>query len=311
MKLVLIFMLVTSFLFANWASSDKKTPEEEIVLTQVDTQEELKGYLWLPENYSADKKYAAVVMSHGCGGAHYKDNPSQWSKRYISGKYKVWGKLLNKADIMVLMVDSFSTRDNNDVGKGVCSSSDPLARPEKIDPISVRPIDIASGIAYLKNRTDINPDKVGVLGFSNGGTSALVLANHENLVERNEALNTLGKSTFNLAFEESYKANTIVSLYPGCGLSGYSPETQGIFKEQFMTYTDTFLYIASNDTSLPDNTKEKCHKLRVLDSNKSYLLPSMKMKLIENTNHQFDYYENDEAPVIQVINRIIKIFESM
>ena len=315
MKYILIFILLfPSSLNAAWQSTDKKTPDESVNINTY-SGEAIKAYLWYPENFQAEKankKYKAVVMAHGCGGAHYKDESDKWTAPYVAGKYKVWGKLLNEQDIVVMLVDSFSTRDDNgDVGGGVCDTSDPLDRPDKIDPVSVRPADIAAGISYIKSRSDFQTDKVGVFGFSNGGTSTLVLANHENLIERSNALKESGKKWFDLPFNEAYRADLFVALYPGCGLNGYSAATRDIFNDLFLTYTDTFLYIASDDTSLPANTKEKCQSLRLLDAEKTFDSPNMKMKVVVNTDHQFDYYEADEQPVKETIERILALFESM
>lgn len=320
MKYFLIFLLL--FQASNcvaWETSDKKTPDETVDFPISSEDEEpdydLRYYLWYPEDFDAEKTertYNTVIMAHGCGGAHYKDLKTEWVADYVSGKYKVWGKMLNERDIVVMLVDSFTWRDEDeDVGAGVCNSDDPLDRPEKIDPISVRPADIATGISYIKSRSDFQTDKIGVLGFSNGGTSALVLANHEDLVNRSDALTEEDKTWFDLPFNTEYKADLFVALYPGCGLNGYSENTQGIFDDKFLTYTDTFLFIASDDSSLPTDTKEKCQALRALDAKKSYNYPNMKMKVVEYTDHQFDYYEEDEEPVEDIIDRIIALFESM
>jgi len=309
--LLIGMLLMPSYAMAGWQYSDKKVPDQESFIN-TESGSTIKVYTWYPDNYGSDKEYNAVVMAHGCGGAHYKDEPDKWTSKYISGKYKVWGKLLSDKNLVVILVDSFTTRDEGgDVGGGVCSSSDSLARPTKIDPVSVRPADIAHAIKYLRENGDIAINKVGVLGFSNGGTSALVLANHKDLERRNKELAYEGKIWFDISFIREYQADLIVSMYPGCALNGYSQETQGIFYEQFSTYTDTFLIAASDDTSLPDNTKEKCKNLRVLDAYSSFENSNMKTKVVENTNHQFDYKEIDEAPVEDAVKSIISLFESM
>lgn len=310
-KIILFFLILTLSISAKWSSSDKKTPDKTLTITQVETNENLRAYLWLPSNYSSSKKYPAVVLVHGCGGAHYKDEPKYWTAKYIAGKYKVWGKLLNSNGFIVLLVDSFTTRDNNDVGKGVCDTPDPLDRPSKIDPISIRPGDIASGIAYLKSRNDVYKNKIGVLGFSNGATSTLVFSNHKSLVNRASELNNNGKRAFNIPLDDNYKASEIVALYPGCGLNGYSNETRYIFKNRFETDTDTYLFMASNDTVLPADTKEKCSHLEELDQNKTIQAPTMEVEEVNNTDHQFDYKENNEQAVKDTINKIINIFKSM
>jgi dienelactone hydrolase len=295
-----------------WSSSDKKTPDESIYIDVPGIDEQVKAYLWYPDNYGVDEQLNAVVMAHGCGGAHYKDNAYQWTKSYISGKYKVWAKLLNEQNMVVMLVDSFTTRDDDgDVGGGVCSSSDSLGRPDKIDPIAVRPADLAAGIYYFKTNQEVDIQSVGVLGFSNGATSALVLANHKSVIERADELADNDKTIFDVPFTEAYKADAIVSLYPGCGLNGYSEQTQDIFSNSFSTYADTFLFAASNDTSLPDDTSQKCQSLMELDTQREFVGSNMMLKVVADTNHQFDYKEEDELPVQKVMQRIIRIFESM
>ena len=312
MKRLLVGLLVVITLSASWSYKDKKTPDKTLTITQVESGEDLRAYLWLPNNYDSTKQYPAVVLVHGCGGAHYKDEPDEWIAKYVAGKYKVWGKLLNDNGFIVLLVDSFTTRDDNgDVGGGVCNTSDPLDRPSKIDPVTVRAGDIASAISYLKSRDDIIKDKVGVLSFSNGATSALIFANHESIVNRADELNENGKLAFDIPLDDDYKASKIVALYPGCGLNGYSSETQNIFNNKFETDTETYIFMASDDTILPPDTKDKCNHLEALDQNKTIDAPTMKLIEVNETDHQFDYYENDEDAVKDAIDNIISIFKSM
>lgn len=311
LKNIFSLLLVSSYVFASWSSQDKKAPDDTLYIPTKNS-EILKTYIWYPDNFDTNKNYSAVVMAHGCGGVHYKDEPSKWTAKYIAGKYKVWAKLLNDEDILVVLVDSFTTRDvNGDVGGGVCSSNDALGRPSKIDPISVRPADIAYTIKTLRDSNNFNINKVGVLGFSNGGTSALVLANHQDLINRNNEISSKNKQWFNLPFSDEFKADIIVSMYPGCGLNGYTEKTKNIFLNNFSTYTQTFLFAASNDTSLPANTKEKCLKLRVLDSNSAINYTNMQTTILKDTNHQFDYKENDKEQVQTTLKRIISLFKSM
>jgi len=312
MRKIILSIILSIYAVASWSSSDKKTPDETIEFKQLDTNETLRGYLWLPKDYQADQKYKAIVLAHGCGGAHYKDDPDDWVAKYVAGKYKVWGKLLSDRGFIVLLEDSFTTRDENgDVGGGVCGSEDALDRPQKIDPISIRPGDIASAIAYLKSRDDVIFDRVGVLGFSNGATSALVLSNHKDLQARKDDLIQNGKKIFNLPFEDKYKASIIIALYPGCGMNGYKSETQDIFTNRFVTYTDTYLFMASNDSILPEDTKFQCNRLRVYDAYKDDNSTNMQVITVKDTDHQFDYYESDKEQVKRAIRRVINLFESM
>ena len=69
--------------------------------------------------------------------------------------------------------------------------------------------------------------------------------------------------------------------------------------------------MASDDSVLPANTKEKCSYLKELDQNKSIKAPTIKVEEVNNTDHQFDYKENNEQAVKDTINKIINIFKSM
>lgn len=311
MRIIFLCMYFASFVsLAGWTSDDKKTATETLAILDFNN-EVMNAYLWLPENYDANQQYAAVVMAHGCGGAHYKDSPDQWTAKYVSGKYKVWGKLLNEQDIIVLLVDSFSHRDvNGDVGGGVCGG-DPLDRPAKIDPVTVRPADLAAGINYLKTRDDIADDKIGVLGFSNGGTSALVLSNHQSLEARQDDLLLAGKIWFDVPFTADVAAATIISMYPGCGLNGYTEASQDVFDDAFDSYTETYVFAASDDGSLPDDTLEKCHNLRLLDAQQDASNSAMQLNVVADTDHQFDYKEEDELAVQKTLARILAIFATM
>ena len=288
------------------ASYKESLPNSTLSIKQDDTGEYLRAYLWLPKDYDSNKKYPAVVLAHGCGGAHYTDDPDEWTAQYIAGKFRVWGKLLSDNGFMVLLVDSFTTRDDNgDVGGGVCDTPNPLDRPSKIDPISVRPADIASGVAYLKSRDDVDSSRVDVLGFSNGGTASLVLSNHKDLVDRANELQQDGKEVFDLPYEPIYEPNKIITLYPGCRLNGYSQETNDIFKNRFKVDTDTYIFMASDDKTLPSDYKYYCNRLVDLNPN-----DELHLTTVANTDHQFDYNQSTQTSVKEAITDIVNLLRS-
>ena len=166
-------------------------------------------------------------------------------------------------------------------------------------------------MSWLKNRDDVNPNKIGVLGFSNGATSALVLSNHKMLNEQAAQLAEAVKSHFVLPYESQYQANTIVALYPGCGLNGYQPATQNIFADNFDSNTEVFLFVASQDTHLPDDTLTQCHGLRNLDAQSAAAQTNLQMRVVPDTDHQFDYKQAQQPAVAQAIRRILALFGSM
>ena len=90
------------------------------------------------------------------------------------------------------MPDSFGPRGERDV----CDEPDRLSA-------RVRAEDALAGAAYLRGRTDVLPERVSVVGFSQGGDTALVTA-WRSAVESN------GQMPF----------AAIVAFYPWCPLGG-------------------------------------------------------------------------------------------
>ena len=104
------------------------------------------GHLKLPDGPGP---FPAVVLMHGCGGileAHIR-----------------WASELNAAGFATLIVDSFRPRSILNVCKGDTTSTG----------YSQRAFDAHGALAYLQARPDIEPDNIGVIGWSHGATAAL------------------------------------------------------------------------------------------------------------------------------------------
>ena len=106
------------------------------------------GTLILP---SGQPPFPAVVVLHGCNGV--SPNTRTWARRLAS-----WG-------YAALILDSFTSRGIANVcGHGLDLSGRERAR------------DALAAAAYLRTRPDIDPDHIGLLGYSHGGWSALAAA---------------------------------------------------------------------------------------------------------------------------------------
>ena len=46
-------------------------------------------------------------------------------------------------------------------------------RPAEVDEVTIRPLDAYGALAYLRTRGDVQPDRIGLQGWSNGGSAAL------------------------------------------------------------------------------------------------------------------------------------------
>jgi dienelactone hydrolase len=125
----------------------------------------------------------AVVLQHGCGG-WYGDNIDNWA---------LW---FNARGYHALAIDSFEARGHKD---GICAS---LATGAKVG-LTARTEDAYGGLAWLRARDDVDPSKVVLMGFSNGGTTALYAA-------------TVGKVPRGVPEDARFAA--VIAMYPWCGV---------------------------------------------------------------------------------------------
>src|SRR5579864_7260913 len=95
--------------------------------------------------------FPIVIVLHGCGGR----GPSQIT----------WARRLNGWGYAVLIPDSMTPRGI----KRVCEPlNQPLVTPRD------RVGDVGSAVAWLRNRQEIDPARIAVLGLSHGGATAVM-----------------------------------------------------------------------------------------------------------------------------------------
>jgi len=100
--------------------------------------------------------YPAVVFLHGCSGIGLSGS--------LSSTYSSWMRQLTQEGYAVLAIDSATPR-------GFGST---CGRPERKTMYYERPGDAYSGLAYLQSREDIISNRVGLVGWSQGGGIALL-----------------------------------------------------------------------------------------------------------------------------------------
>ena len=129
------------------------------------------GSLILPQG---KPPFPAVVVLHGCNG--------------VSPNTRVWARRLASWGYAALIIDSFSSRGIAQV----CDGSRALPGPQRAK-------DAFAAAAYLRSRSDIDGGRIGLLGYSHGGWTALN-ASTERHVEQ----------------EGAPPFRAIVALYPFC-----------------------------------------------------------------------------------------------
>ena len=127
----------------------------------------------------------AVALFHGCSGAF--DRRGDLGKRM-----REYAALFNKVGFGVLIVDSLGPRYEVEL----CTQRPGSRRVTQ----SNRRLDALGAIAYLAERPDVDPHRIGLVGWSNGGSTVLAATN----LRHRDVAAALLQPAFAVAF------------YPGC-----------------------------------------------------------------------------------------------
>lgn len=100
--------------------------------------------------------FPAVLVMHSCSGI--TDNTRSWAGRLVG-----WG-------YAAVIVDSFGPRNQ----RSICESVDLIPTP-------VRALDAHNAATYLRTLPNIQADRIGIIGFSHGGTTTLWAAIEERI----------------------------------------------------------------------------------------------------------------------------------
>lgn len=137
----------------------------------------------------------AIAMFHGCGGAYDKSGA-------LTRRMREYAALFNGLGMHVLVVDSLTAR----YAKELCTQRLGTRRITQAN----RRLDALGAIAYLVDRADVDASRIGLIGWSNGGSTVLSATN----LHHRDVAAAIVKPAFAIAF------------YPGCEAElkrGYSP----------------------------------------------------------------------------------------
>jgi dienelactone hydrolase len=100
--------------------------------------------------------FPAIAMLHGCTGLRTPN-------RAIQAKPRFWAEHFRDRGYVTLLVDSFTPRGIDEVCTG----------RHLLSPVRDRADDARGALRYLQARSDVRPDRVGLLGWSNGAAATL------------------------------------------------------------------------------------------------------------------------------------------
>lgn len=150
---------------------------------------ELAGRLYRP---TGDGPSPALVLMHGCSGLWARDGKPTASFRF-------WAEHFQAEGYLVLLVDSFGPRGE----KEICTQA-----RRAVSPATDRPRDAHAALHWLAGRRDVDAARIGLVGWSNGGT-AVLNALRPDSPGRAQG----GKPAFRAA----------VAFYPGCAPLAKAP----------------------------------------------------------------------------------------
>lgn len=101
--------------------------------------------------------FPAVVLLHGCHG--------------VSASTREWARWLRDEGYVALVVDSWAARS---IADGCVPSAPDLPSTERFD-------DVVGALRHLHATPHVDPDRIGVIGWSNGGVFAIAAVNGPSL----------------------------------------------------------------------------------------------------------------------------------
>jgi len=213
----------------------------------------LVGYLFEP---SGPGPHAAVVMLHGRGGPYSSLAKGVYTADTLSKRHKEWGRFWAERGYLALLVDSFGPRGYpQGFPRGSYEN-----RPAEVSEQTVRPLDAYGALRYLRKRSDVIGDHIGVQGWSNGAMTVLVTMSDQ------------APGIDHPTRETGFRA--ALAEYPGCGMEA--------IKGSYRSYAPLLMMIASADEEVSPKICEAFAK-RARSSGST-----LESIVFEGAEHNFD-----------------------
>src|SRR6266436_1468467 len=154
--------------FVSASASAQNVVPERVTFASADGHTTLVGYLFKPANPSGSQ-LPAIVMMHGRAGAYSERANGVFDATTLSLRHKAWGREWAEAGYLALMVDGFGPRGYPQGFPRFSYDN----RPDTLSETTVRPLDAYGALAYLRGRSDVIADRIGLQGWSNGGSTVI------------------------------------------------------------------------------------------------------------------------------------------
>jgi dienelactone hydrolase len=209
------------------------SPVVRVEFASADGKTTLVGYLFKPAVQPA-ARVPAVVMMHGRAGAYSTRANGVYDATTLSQRHQFWGRWWAEQGYVALLVDGFGPRG---YPQGFPRFSYD-ARPSELNEVTVRPLDAYGALAYLRSRPDVLADRIGLQGWSNGGSATLA---------------TMAPDAPGIADHTPTAAfRAALAFYPACRLKDHFAKTD------YSAYAPLRLFMGSADEEV---SSKRCREL--------------------------------------------------
>jgi dienelactone hydrolase len=229
---------------------------ERVTFASADGTTTLVGYLFKPARMPAGEA-PAVVLMHGRAGAYSSRAGGVYDASTLSRRHRMWGELWAGNGYIAVLVDGFGPRG---YPQGFPRFSYDR-RPPAVSEVTVRPLDAYGALAYLRSRDDVLPDRIGLMGWSNGASATLAALSADTEVVR--------------AATPATGFRAALAFYPGCGL-------RGRFADGYRPYAPVRMFHGTDDEEV---SPRRC---RTFVARSRALGGAIAMRVYEGATHSFD-----------------------
>ena len=225
----------------------------EVTFPSADGRTTLRGFVFTP---STPGPWPAVVMMHGRSGPYSSAAKGVYDASTLSMRHKQWGRFWAERGYLAVHVDSFGPRG---YARGFPRGSY-SQRPVEVNEQSVRPLDAYGALAYLRTRSDVLGDRIGLQGWSNGAMAGLA------------TLDTHAPGVWDPTPTTAFRAALL--FYPAC---------RAQVAQEYRPYAPAIMFIASEDAEV---TPLPCSQLAEQVSSRG--VEHFDMVWYEGADHDFD-----------------------
>jgi len=255
MRIGLIALAATAPLGLIERASAAESPER-LTFPSADGKTMLTGYLFKPATMAAGR-VPAVVMMHGRAGAYSTRAKGVYDASTLSQRHQMWGRVWAEQGYLALLVDGFGPRG---YAQGFPRGSY-QSRPGELNEVTIRPLDAYGALAYLRSRPDVVVDRVGLLGWSNGGSAAIATMS----LDAPGIISPTPSTGFRAA----------LAFYPACGLKGQ-------FDNGYRPYAPVRIFMGTADEEV---SPRRCGTLVEKSRAQS---ADIEIRFYEGATHGFD-----------------------